>query len=126
MNPSSTKYAFVGAENKELVFLNDLRWTQEEIPWQEFQNLLEGHSVHLTAPKFLYARNLLITKDIPIFVTRIAPIMYAKKGANTEGETLSLRHGCGRFDCLFQSQCLIRKLPSVAQDSSRNFCFLGS
>ena len=51
LNPSSSKYAFVGAESKELMFLNDLRWSQETIPWQEFLNLLEGQSVHLAAPK---------------------------------------------------------------------------
>ena len=40
----------------------------------------------MTAPKIYYARDILITDDIPIFATSIAPIMYAGKGANVEGE----------------------------------------
>ena len=86
LNPSSSKYAFVGAENKELMFLNDLRWSQEMIPWQEFLNLLEGQSVHLASPKTHYARDILITDGVPIFATSIASIMFAAKGANVEGE----------------------------------------
>ena len=27
LNPSSSKYAFVGVESKKLIFLNDLRWS---------------------------------------------------------------------------------------------------
>ena len=61
LNPSNRKYSFVGAENKELIFRNDLRWSQEMIPWQESLNLLEGQSVHLDAPKTHYARDILIT-----------------------------------------------------------------
>ena len=86
VNPSSCKYAFVGAENKELIFLKDLRWSQEMIPWQEFLNLLEGQSVHLAAPKTHYARDTLITDHVPIFATSIAPIMFEEKSANIEGE----------------------------------------
>ena len=33
LNPSSSKYAFAGPKNKEPMFLNDLRWSQEIIPW---------------------------------------------------------------------------------------------
>ena len=31
-NPSSCKYAFVGVKNKELMLLNDLRWTPVKPP----------------------------------------------------------------------------------------------
>ena len=51
LNPSSSKHAFVGSDNKELIFLNDLKWNQEMIPWQEFLNLLGDQSVHLAAKK---------------------------------------------------------------------------
>ena len=74
LNPSSSKYAFIGAENKELIFLNDLRWSQEMIPWQEFLNLLKGQSVHLSALKTHYARAILITDNVSIFAASIAPI----------------------------------------------------
>lgn len=32
LNPSSSKHAFVGSDNNELIFLNDLKWNQEMIP----------------------------------------------------------------------------------------------
>ena len=87
LNPSSSKYAFVGAEiKKEPIFLNDLRWSQEMILWQELLNLLEDQNVHLTAPKTQYARDILITDDVPIFATITAPIMLAGKSTNVEGE----------------------------------------
>ena len=88
LSPSSSKYALVGAENKELIFLKDLRWSQETIPWQEFLNLLELLSVHLAAPKTHYARDILITDDVPILATSIAPIMFTGKSASVEGENV--------------------------------------
>ena len=102
LNPSSSKYAFVGAENKELIFLNDLRWSQEMIPWQEFLNLLEGQSVHLAAPKTHYARDILITDDVPIFATSIAPIMFAGKSANVEGENAMMEARWQKFQLSVQ------------------------
>ena len=29
LNPAGSKYAFVGAKNKELIFLNELRWIKK-------------------------------------------------------------------------------------------------
>ena len=86
INPSSSKYAFVGSESKEIIFLNDLRWNQEMIPWQEFLNLLEGQTVHLAAPKTHYARDICITQDIPIFATSISMVKYSGKSDNCQGE----------------------------------------
>ena len=98
LNPSSSKYAFVGAENKELIFLNDLRWNQEIIPWQEFSNLLEGQSVHLAAPKIQYARDILITDDVPIiFATSRAAIMFGGKGANVKEENVIMEARWRKF-----------------------------
>ena len=51
-----------------LIFLNDLRWSQKMILWQEFLNLLEGQSVHLARPNTHHCvRDILITDDVPIF-----------------------------------------------------------
>ena len=60
LNPPSSKYTFVGAENKELIFLNDSRWSQEMIPWHKFLNLQGGVSVYLAAPNIHYARDILL------------------------------------------------------------------
>ena len=76
----------VGAENKELIFLNDLRWSQEIIPWQEFLNLRKVQSVHLASSKNHYAKDILITANVCIFATSITLIMYVGKGTNVEGE----------------------------------------
>ena len=66
LNPPCRKYEFVGSENKELIFLNELRWSQQIIPWCELLYLLEGQSVQLTARKTHYARDILITDDVPV------------------------------------------------------------
>ena len=91
LNPSSSKYAFVEAENKQLIFLNDLRRSQEINPWQELLNLLQGQSVRLVAPKTYYAKDILITDDGPIFSTSITPIMFAWNGVNVKRENAMKR-----------------------------------
>ena len=35
-NPASTTFAWVGAEQSEVVFLNDFRWSAQIIPWHDF------------------------------------------------------------------------------------------
>ena len=102
LNPSSSKYAFVGADNKELISLNDLWWSQEMITWQEFLNLLEGQSVYLVAPKTHYARDILITDDVPIFAINITPIMLAGKSANVEGENTMMEERWRKFQLSVQ------------------------
>ena len=102
LNPSSSKYAFARADNKELIFLNDLRWSQEMIPWQELFNLLEGQSVYLGAPKTHYARDILITDDVPIFATSIAPIMFAGNDGNVEGENVMMEARWRKFQLYVQ------------------------
>ena len=96
------------------------------IPWQEFLNLLEGESVHLTAAKTHYAREILNTDDVPIFSTSIAPIMFAGKSANIEGENAMMeewwRRDGGSSSYLFRFHCLNRKMSRAAQDASLNLC----
>ena len=121
LNPSSSKYAFVGAENKELIFLNDLRWSQEMIAWQEFLNLLEGQSVHLAAPKTHYARDILITDDVPIFATSIAPIIFGGKGATVEGENAMM--GARWWKLQLPVQIPLSKQKTV-KSCARSFCEL--
>ena len=86
VNPAGSKFAFVGAQDKELIFLNDLRWNPDMIPWQDFLNLLEGQKVHLAAPKTHYAEDIFICSDIPIFATSISSIKFLGRSSNVEGE----------------------------------------
>ena len=73
-NPSSSKYAFVGAEKVEVIFMSDLRWSPDMISWQEFLNLLESQNVHLAAPKSHFAEDTYACSDVTILATSISPI----------------------------------------------------
>lgn len=85
-NPSSGTYAFVGIQNKEVAFLNDLRYNSLMLPWQDFLNLLEGMEVHIPTPKTHFSEDIELTSDIPFFATSIAPIMFVGKSTDVSGE----------------------------------------
>ena len=83
-NPANDKYAWLGAEKAEVLFLNDFRYSQEMIAWKEMLLLLEGQTVHLPAPKNLYANDIAITSDIPIFATGKSRIKYIGRSNTTD------------------------------------------
>ena len=85
-NPSSGTYAFVGIQNKEVAFLNDLRYNTLMLPWQDFLNLLEGMEVHIPTPKTHYAEDIELETDIPFFATSIGPIQFSGKSVDADGE----------------------------------------
>ena len=68
-NPSNDKYAWVGVEKAECIFLNDFRFNPELILWKEFLLLLEGQLVHLSAPKNHFAKDISLESDVPVFAT---------------------------------------------------------
>ena len=65
-NACSSKYAFVGAERTEVIFINDFRWFSDIISWQEFLNLLKGENVNLAAPKFHIAEDIYICNVVSL------------------------------------------------------------
>ena len=75
-NPAKDKYAWVGAEKADIIFLNDFRWSEELISWNVFLKLLEGDLCHLPAPKNHYATDLCIDTDTPIVATGKEEIQY--------------------------------------------------
>ena len=75
-NPAADKYAWVGADQKEIIWLNDFRWTRELIEWKSLLLLLEGDRVNLPAPKNHFAMDVCIDTDIPIFPTSKDVIKY--------------------------------------------------
>ena len=75
-NPASDKYAWVGADNAEVILLNDLRWSRELIEWKSFLLLLEGDRVNLPAPKNHFAKDVCIDSDVPVFATSKGIITY--------------------------------------------------
>ena len=76
----------MGVEKKELMLLNDLRWTPEMIPWSDLLNLLEGQTVHLAAPKTHFTRDIILSSDIPIFATSIEMVQFVGKTNHVQGE----------------------------------------
>ena len=73
---ANDKYDWLGAEEAEIVFLNDFRCLQEIIAWKELPILLEGQAVRLRSPKNHYSNNICIDKDTPIVSTSKGEITY--------------------------------------------------
>ena len=90
-NPASTTFAWVGAEQSEVVFLNDFRWSAQIIPWHDFLMLLEGQSVHLPAPKTHYRQDILFQGDTPIFCTSKDELSYVRGGVVDDRETQMMK-----------------------------------
>ena len=86
-NPAQGTFAWIGAEKAEVIYLNDLRWSEKLIPWNNFLQLLEGAEVHLQAPKNHSPEDIKFSQDTPIFATSIAPIRKYQAGIVHEGET---------------------------------------
>ena len=125
VNPSSSKYAFVGVENKEIIFLNDLRWNSEMIPWQEFLNLLEGQTVHLAAPKTHYAKDICMVDDLPIFATSISMVKFTGKSDNAQGENAMMEARWRAFELRVE---IPRESQKDVEGCARCFaelCFIG-
>ena len=86
-NPASTSFAWVGAEEAEVLFLNDFRWSPQIIAWHDLLLMLEGQLVHLPAPKSHYNKDMIFDRDTPIFCTSKYPIIFVKNGAIDQRET---------------------------------------
>ena len=87
-NPATGTNAWVGAEEAEVIFLNDFRWKPSIIALADLLQLLEGDSMHLPAPKNFCKRDIEMTRDTPVFATADAPLTLVKgtsiDHANTE------------------------------------------
>jgi hypothetical protein len=69
VNPASGTFAWVGIEEAEIIFLNDFRWSERILPWQDLLRLLEGDKIHIATPKTHFAQDIILEKDTPIFCT---------------------------------------------------------
>ena len=112
-NPASTSFAWVGAEEAEVIFLNDFRWSQVIIPWHDFLLMLEGHLVHLPAPKSHYAKDIVFNRDTPIFSTGKHPLIFIKGGVIDDKETqmMAVRWKIFQFNYQIQEEDQ-REIPS--------------
>ena len=77
-SPTPGRYAWVGHDECELALIQDLRWSDELIKWNDFLLLLEGQTVHLARPKNLFSTDLTIHKSnkLPFFATTKEPMEY--------------------------------------------------
>lgn len=70
-SPEAGSFPLVGLEQKEAVLIEDFRWEQgkELLPFDTMLRWLEGIRFMLKRPKGQFAKDLLYTKDSPMFFT---------------------------------------------------------
>ena len=93
-NPANDKYAWVGADNAEVIILQDFRWSSELISWKDLLLLLEGEPVKLPAPKNQFPTDVCIKTDVPTFARSKAKIELVGKhntGDNRETKMMDVR-----------------------------------
>ena len=87
-NPATGSFAWIGAEEAEVIFLNDFRWHPTIIAWPDLLQALEGDIIHLPVPKNFCQRDVELNSDTPFFATADAPLVLIKGGTldrtNTE------------------------------------------
>lgn len=81
-SPATGTFAWVGAEKKEVVLLNDFRWSEKVIPWSDLLNLLEGWPIHIPMPKTSNPEDVVWEAKTPIFATMDAMLV------KTDGKTI--------------------------------------
>ena len=86
-NPATGTFAWVGAEEAEILLLNDFRWHPSMIAWGDLLQLLEGDTVHLPAPKNFCKRDIEFVKDTPFFATADASLVLIKGGSVDQANT---------------------------------------
>ena len=106
LSPATCSYAWLGVEEKEVIFLNDVRWSPLILPWSDMLLLLEGHVVHFAAPKTSYSKDIEFSSDTPIFATAKAPISFIKGSFidDRETEMMYVRWRFFSFKYQFQPQ----------------------
>ena len=87
VSPATCSYAWLGAEETEVLFLNDFCYTPAILPWNDMLLLLKCHIVHFAAPKTSFARDIEFTCDTPVFATSKSSIVFIKGSTIDERET---------------------------------------
>ena len=108
--PSSNKFNWVGANQKDVVLLNDLNYNEEDVmKWMPFLNLLEGVPIHISVPKNHFAEDILWKELTPIFAICLAPIV--KVDGNTinrqQTKMMDNRWKCYFFKHVFQQEDIV-------------------
>jgi len=80
-NPATGSFTWIGAEQAEVIFLNNFRWDPKLIAWADLSQALEGDGVHLPAPKTFCQRDLEFTADTTFFAMADAPMVLIRRGS---------------------------------------------
>ena len=92
-NPANSTFGWIGVEDANVIFLNDLRWAPRKkegnIDWDTFLNLLEGALTTLPAPMNSHSKHVIVKKKMPIFATSITEVTY---WVNHPEEPITDRH----------------------------------
>ena len=81
-NPATGSFAWIGAEEAEIIYLNDFRWHPKIIAWPEFLQALEGDTVHLPAPKNFCSKDIELSKDTPFFCDLGCAVSASERGCD--------------------------------------------
>ena len=74
-------------KHAEVIFLNEVRWSTQIIPWHDLLLMLEGQPVHLAPPKSHFCKDIVFDKDTPIFGTSKHELVFVRGGVVDERET---------------------------------------
>ena len=88
-NPLMDKFGWLTIEEKQVIVLNDFRYSSELVPWGTFLLFLEGETVTFPTPKNHTAENIIVTSenDMPIFANARGRIEYKRNSEHYENET---------------------------------------
>ena len=91
MTPSNGNYNWVSAPEKEVIFLNDLRYGKDGdsrlMPCNRFLNFLEGATINISMPKIFYAKDFEWSEKQPVFATADKTIVRIVNGVYDSDET---------------------------------------
>ena len=85
--PSNSQFNWVGAREKEVIFLKDFRCNDGTMKWNLLLNFLEGAPTSVTMPKNHFASDVNWTQHQPIFATAEKKIVRVVNNNIDEGET---------------------------------------
>ena len=126
MDPENDKYAWVSADQPEMIVLQDFKWSSELICWKDFLHLLEGENVKLPSPKNQFATDVCINTDIPIFATSKAKIDFVgkRKMMGVRWNIFEFTHRIPQADQKIITPCPSALLSSYYLAAMTNFTYL--
>ena len=91
-NQANDNYAWVGADNAEVIILQNFRWGSELICWKDLLLPLEGEPVKLPSPKNQFATDVSIKTDMQMTdITKIECVGKHNMGDNWEKKMIDVQ-----------------------------------